>query len=198
MSRSLVSALGAVVLLSLVSALAFAGQPDPGNSTGETRIGASPKNLTVGPAAQYVYVYTLRDNTNQPVEGFPASQVELDFGGCFNSNTRPTDEIPADGPSDNNGDIEWRINLTFGGADPCAVDVLVQNVVFDTIIADNPGGLRNPDIQGDGLVSLTDLSLFQQAFVNGGPPWQGDLAEPFDDLTSLTDLSIFQQHFVAP
>jgi len=186
-----------VVLASVIAtASAMAGQPDPANCSGEERIGASPKNVCVGESARYVYVFTLRDNTNAPVEGFPASQVELDFGDCFEPSTRPTTEIPADGPSDVNGDIRWFVNLNFGGSDPCAVNVLVQNVVFQTIVADFPGGVRNPDENGDGNIALTDLSLFQQCFVGGGPPYCCDLAEPFDGLCSLTDLSIFQQHFV--
>ena len=198
MSRFLVSALGAAILLGLMSGLVFAGQPDPGQSSGETRIGVSPKNLSVGPAATYQYFYTLRDNTGAPVAGFPASQVELRFTACTEQSTRPLNEIPADMDSNANGDMIWWTNLTFGGSDPCQVDVLVQNVVFFTIPPADPGGVRSPDENGDGQVALVDLSLWQQSFVAQTPPYRGDLSEPFDDAIALLDLSVWQQHFVAP
>ncbi len=196
MSRSLVSALGALAILS-TAAIALAGQPDPGQSSGENRIGVSPKNLTAPASFVYTYTFTLRDNTGAPVVNFPASQVELDFDDCFEPSTRPADEIQADGPSDLNGDVVWSTNLNFGGSDPCAVDVLVQNLVFATIPGDSPGGVRSPDVNGDGQVSLADLSLFQGAFVSGGPPYVGDLLLD-DDTPALGDLSLYQNHFTAP
>jgi hypothetical protein len=198
MARFLVSALGAAILLGLVSTLVFAGQPDPGQSGGEDRIGCSPKNICVTGTAQYVYEYTLRDNNGAPVVGFPASQVELRFTACTNPSTRPLNEIPADTDSDNSGIVRWIVNLNFGGADPCEVDVLVQNVEFFSIAGfdtDVCGGLRSPDENGDGLVALADLSIWQQAFVNQTPAWQGDLAETHDCSIALGDLSVWQQHF---
>lgn len=200
MSRSLVSALGAVVLLSLVSALAFAGQPDPGSSQviSGPYMGCSPKNTAVSGVNQFVVQYRLNDGSG-PVEGFPASQVELDFDDCFNPSTRPADEIPADGPSNASGDVFWIVNIEFGGGDPCAVDILVQNVLFATLegeATDPAGGLRSPDIDGDGSVQLLDLAQFQPAFVTGGPAWVADY--DFSTTVGLNDLAIFQAHFTAP
>jgi hypothetical protein len=67
--------------------------------------------------------------------------------------------------------VRWQTALNFGGGDPCAVRVLVQNVVFKTLAADQglpgpsvDGGLRSVDENGDGLVALGDLSTFQQHF----------------------------------
>ncbi len=201
MFRFLVGALGAAILLTMIATLTFAGQPDPLQCYGDERVGVSPKNLTCPPTAQYEYAYFLLDNTGTPVAGFPASQVELRFTACNNPSTRPLNEIPADADSDANGKIVWSVNLNWGGSDPCFVDILVQNTVFTTLPdegTDPCGGLRGPDINGDGLVALADLSIWQQAFVAGGPPWQGDIAEEFDCLTALADLSVWQQHFIAP
>ena len=135
----------------------------------------------------------------------PASQLELDFINCANPSTRPAEEIQADADSDPNGLVTWTVALTFGGGDPCAVRVLVQNVVFKTLLADgsgNPidGGLRSVDANGDGSVSLTDLVVFQQEFTNTGTrhDYRGDLGQPFDGQTSLVDLVWFQNHFSAP
>jgi len=201
MSRFLVSALGAAVLLTMIATLALAGQPDPGQCYGDDYVGVSPKNLTAPPAQQYVYSFTLLDNLGTPVAGFPASQVELRFTACNNPSTRPSNEIIADGDSDANGLITWSTNLNWGGGDPCYVDVLVQNAVFKTMgdyPTDNCGGLRSVDEDGDGNVALSDLVVWQPAFVTGGPAYQGDLAQPFDCASALADLVTWQQHFTAP
>jgi hypothetical protein len=193
------------VLLGALSTLALAGQPDPNQSTWGNVVGCSPKNLTAPPPAQYIFTGTIRDGAAAPIADFPASQLELDFGSCTNQSTRPADQIVADSNSNANGLVTWRVNLNFGGGDPCAVRILVQNVVFKTLLADGSGqaidgGLRSPDQNGDGGVALGDLSLFQQEFVNTGVrhDYRGDLAPPFDGNTALGDLSVFQGHFTAP
>jgi hypothetical protein len=206
MSRFLVSALGAAVLLGALSTLALAGQPDPNQSTWGNLVGCSPKNLTTSAPTRYSFTGTIRDGAGAPIANFPASQLELDFGACTNPSTRPADQIAADGDSNVNGGVTWSTNLNFGGGDPCQVRVLVQNVVFKTLISDgtNPGGIdggvRSVDQNGDGSVALTDLAQFQQEFVNTGVrhDYRGDFGPTFDGQTGLTDLATFQSHFVAP
>lgn len=205
MSRFLVSALGVAVLLGAFTPLVLAGQPDPNQSTWGEIVGCSPKNLRAPLSARYRFEGTIRDGAQAPIANFPATQLELDFTNCTNPSTRPADEIQADGDSNANGLVVWTVALNFGGGDPCAVRVLVQNVVFKTLRADgsgNPidGGLRSPDENGDGSVSLLDLVQFQQEFTNIGTrhDFRGDLQQPFDGSTSLADLVQFQQHFTAP
>ncbi len=197
MFRLPLSILVAAIVCGIIVPVAFASQPDPGECYGDEHVGVSPKNCTVPPTVQYVYEFFLLDEVAAPVEGFPASQVDLDFSACGG----PHNQIPADGDSDANGRIEWRINLCFSESGPCQVDVLVQDQVFWSMPGNPPdpcGGVRCPDENGDGLVALADLSTWQQAFVTGGPAYQGDLSENFDCLTALADLSTWQQHFVAP
>jgi hypothetical protein len=207
MSRFLASALGAAVLLGAMSSQAPAGQPDPNQSTWNNLVGCSPKNTTAPVASRYTFQGTLRDGAGAPIANFPAAQLELDFGSCLNQSTRPQNQIAADADSDVNGVVRWNSALNFGGGDPCAVRVLVQNVVFKTLAADQglpgpslDGGIRSVDENGDGLVALGDLSTFQQEFVNTGTrhDFRGDLGPTFDGLTALADLSTFQQHFTAP
>ena len=161
------------------------------------RLGVSPRNLFVDPSVRYEYVFVLRDNQGMPIPGFPASQMMLDFTGCERPSTRPLDQIPADAASNQNGEVVWRTNLHFGGADPCAVGVRVMNVLFHTIPPADPGGSRRPDADGDGLIALGDLVTWAECFVGGGPPWCCDLAMPFDDICSLEDLRWMQRHFTA-
>jgi hypothetical protein len=170
----------------------------------------SPKNLTVPASHRYQFTGTLRTMAGDPVPNFPAAQLELDFGQCGNPSTRPQNQIPADFDTDANGFVIWSANLNFGGGDPCIVRVLVQNVVFKTLAAHQglpnaslDGGVRSPDENGDGVIGLANLGIFQTEFVNTGTrmDYRGDLAQAngvHDGLTTLTDLAFFQAHFVAP
>ena len=146
MSRFLASALGAAVLLGALSSVGLAGQPDPNQSTWNNLVGCSPKNTTAPVASRYTFQGTLRDGAGAPIVNFAAAALELDFGSCLNTSTRPQNQIPADAPSDVNGVVRWSTALTFGGGDPCEVRVLVQNVVFKTLASHQ--GLPGPSIDG--------------------------------------------------
>jgi hypothetical protein len=184
--------------------------PDNHTSTWDNTIGVSPKNQAVPGTHRYQFTGTLRDGPGNPIGNFPAAQIKLDFGGCLNPSTRTASQIRADADTDANGFVIWSLNLDFGGGDPCGARVLVQNVVFKTLAAhiglpnaSLDGGVRSPDENGDGLIGLADLGIFQTEFVNTGTrlDYRGDLAQAngaFDGLTTLTDLAFFQAHFVAP
>jgi len=81
-------------------------------------------------------VVARRDGRRAAIGNFPAAVLELDFTTCLNASTRPANQIAADADSDVNGVVRWNTALNFGGGDPCAVRVLVQNVVFKTLAAD--------------------------------------------------------------
>jgi hypothetical protein len=68
------------------------------------------------------------------------------------------------------------------------------------------GGVRSPDVNGDGAIGLGDLGTMQQEFVNLGVrrDFIGDLAQTcgppeyrFDGCTDLRDLGNLQSHFVS-
>jgi len=167
----------------------------------------SPKNVCVPAPCRCRLEGILRDSQGVPIPNFPASQVLLDFGACSNPSTRPMNRVPADENSDVDGRVYWEVGLNFGGADPCAVVVRVQNQVFATISGHQglppngiDGGVRSPDQNGDGLVALGDLSVFQQEFTNVGQrfDYRGDMTLPCDGATALADLSCFQVHFSTP
>ena len=204
-----------VLSAALVAALsappeAGATEPDTGMSTWDNTVAVSPKNQTVPVSHRYQFTGTLRTMLGEPVPNFPAAQMELDFGNCLNPSTRLQNQIPADGDTDANGFVVWSVNLAFGGGDPCGVRVLVQNVVYKQLAAhiglpngSLDGGVRSPDQNGDGVIGLVDLGIFQAEFVNTGTrlDYRGDLAQSngvHDGLTTIADLSFFQQHFVAP
>jgi hypothetical protein len=207
MSRFLVTALGTAVVLGAMASPVLAGQPDPNQSTFDALIGASPKNQTVTAGNEFIYDGILRDGAGVPIGDFPAAQVELDFTSCTNPSTRPSDQIGADTDSDTNtGRVFWDLGLTFGGADPCEVRVLVQNVVFEALdgggsvpCAQIDGGLRSPDEDGGGTITLGDFTTWRAEFNNPGPncnDWRGDL--DLNGATTLSDLTRFRAHFNAP
>ncbi len=193
--------LAALILFLCSSEVALAQLPDPGNSGIPDippqpigRLGASPLNdLITDPTFTYSFAYTLRDASNAPVPDFPASEVALDFSGCTHASTRPSDLIHPDGPSEVNGTVLWRQSLTFGGAAPCEVRILVSGVEFLVLPGAPLGGVRSPDNNGDGWISLADLQLYQMAFAEQQPTWRGDLNG--DDQIALADLVFLQHHF---
>jgi hypothetical protein len=167
----------------------------------------SPKNICVPASCRCRFEGILRDAQGVPIPNFPASQVVLDFTACANPSTRPMDRIPADENSNANGLVYWEVGLHFGGSDPCEVLVRVQGDIFATILGHQglpdpqiDGGVRSPDMNGDGLVAIQDLSAFQQEFTNTGPrvDYRGDVAMPCDGLTTIVDLGFFGCHFSTP
>jgi len=211
-SNRMVAVCMSVVFLGLACPrFSHASTPDPLNCTWGSTVAVSPKNRTAMVNFRYQFTGTLRDASGAPIAAFPANQLMLDFSLCGEPSTRLQDNIRADGDSDINGTVKWSLNLNFGGADPCGARVLVQNIVFKILRPHQglpnvnlDGGLRSPDENGDGVISLADLAIFREEFVNMGPlrfDYRGDIGQPagqFDGITSLVDLSFFQAHFVAP
>jgi hypothetical protein len=201
-SLALTAVIGATILLQLPMP-ALAQLPEFVHSTFDSVIGVSPVNFQVPPRCKYRFEGILRDGNGNPVPHFPASLVELDFSECLSSSTRPFDQIPADEDSDEEGRVYWENGLGFGGADPCRVLVLVQNVPFHIVPGHRglpgplrDGGVRSPDADGRGSVGLPDLGALQTEFFNTGirQDYIGDLAPPFDGQTNLADLGMAQCH----
>jgi hypothetical protein len=218
MSRFLVAALGTAVLLGAFSPLALAGQPDPAVCVYDSIFGCSPKNMTNsinGTLDQYEHRVQLRASDLSFVEGFPATQVEVDLTGCNFPTTRASDQIPGDADSNANGEIFWRINANFGGVQTCAPRIALQNAIVFTMLAhlglpnaNRDGGVRSPDNfhqalntpGGDGIVGIVDFSNFRLEFnsVSNRKDYIGDIfSQPYDGLCTISDLSCMRNHFNA-
>jgi hypothetical protein len=156
------------------------------------KLGRSPKNFDVANPFQYTLRFTLRNEAGVPIYNWPRQDITLDV------------LAPCQNP--------------FAGLNPTSV--LGATMIWDPIALDRPGGsctgpnvvrvriislncdrylnaVTSPDEDGDAQVALADLAVFQQAFVTGGPPYQGDL-NLSGGAPDLGDLSFFQRHFVAP
>lgn len=185
-------ALGWLLSHLLAAGLAGATSPDLGQCTWDPRIGRSPKNLEVGdPAFQYVLNGVLRDINGEPIANFPASLLELEiFNPCDNVDVRNPD---ADSGPD--GSVQWGpAKLDQGGA--CTGNPAAEIRIFGVGVAKVYFLVSSPDGNGDGIIGLQDLGIFQQAFVTQTNPHYGDLT--LDGLIDLRDLGFFQRHFNAP
>ena len=58
--------------------------------------------------------------------------------------------------------------------------------------------LANPDVNGDGEISVVDLAYFQENFTNPNPPASSVSDFNCDGSVAVTDLSYWQSHFIAP
>ena len=195
MKRTLIL-IAAVCAVQVAGGTAVAQYPDCNQSfvIPPARLGLSPKNLEVATQFQYTLRMQLWNMAGAPEANWPAGDIVLEVAApCPN----PFTGLNPNGPSNANGIITWGpIELDRPGGS-CAG----ANVVHIRIISVNCdyflNSVTSPDEDGDGLVALADLSVFQQAFVNGGPTHQGDL-NLSDGRPDLGDLGFFQRHFVAP
>jgi len=177
-----------------VAGMALANIPDQSQSTFGNRLGRSPKNVEVAnPTFQYTYSGVLRNAVGAPIAGWPLTDIVLEINApCQN----PVSLNPI-ANSDANGNVTWNaVKLDQGGGSCTGANVadvrIISIGVFKTLTS-----VTSPDEDGNGSIALADLSTFQQAFVNAGPQYQGDL-NLNGSAPDLGDLSFFQQHFVAP
>jgi hypothetical protein len=178
-----------------VAGMALANIPDQNQSTFGNRLGRSPKNLEVtgGAAFQYTYSGVLRNAVGAPIANWPAADILLEIvAPCQN----PVQLTPI-GNSDVNGNVTWNATKLDQGGGSCigagVADVRIVSIgIFKTL-----NEVTSPDENGSTVVDIVDLGIFQQAFTNGAPTYQGDLnlsGGPPD----VADLGFFQQHFTAP
>jgi len=177
--------------LLMLSNVAAGELPDCLQSTIDppARLGRSPKNVEVGdPDFQYTLSFTVRNAAGTPILGWSAADVTLEvLAPCQNPF----------GPLNPGPGLVWdaaRLDRPGGsctGANVVRVRLISANCTWYL------NSVTSPDEDGNGSVALADLSIFQQAFVAGGPFFQGDLnlSGGFPD---LGDLLFFQKHFTAP
>ena len=181
------------------SSLTIAGScPDNGN------VAAHPGGVgdPLHPPGDYWIQVIVGDSHGTPIRGL--WDVKLDLNACTELHTANLPAVPArfvfaDAPTDNDGKTVFRNSMAFGGSDACAFDLKVGGTTLQAY-----GGLRNIDVNGDGITALNDLSVWQQAWLSQNPAlrYRCDLdlidqpCNPY--CCSLGDLSIFNTHFQEP
>ena len=134
---------------------------------------------------------TILDSLDVPIANFPFEDCWLESldGGmvpCIGGTT-------ADFNTDALGETQWVYPLRAAGYSEAPVLVLINGDALHT----NPGlplNFNSPDINGDGIVNLTDVAIFSNAYFSGYQ-FRCDLFR--DGLLNLSDIPIFATHFTA-
>lgn len=144
----------------------------------------------------------VKDNAGVPIPGIPAADFWL--MGCNDPGLvlcAGGGAINADSATNALGQTTISGDLGAGGCDSIGVYVVVQGVVIEDGPPNcNPDCLpiitTSPDINGDLVVDLIDLSEFSKSYTS--PPHQYLYCKDFncDGVIDLIDFSLFSQHYL--
>lgn len=195
-NRRLLSLVLAAGLILGLASLAMAGVPDPGKSEVSTAGGA----VTITPAGNGQSLLsrgagidvTVRDANGLPIPTYPGQDIWVDDAGSGDINLCQGGSA-ADADTDANGFTTITGIISGGGNTQAGMSVYVSGVALtltvdgvDTVIDLD---VNSPDINGDRVVDLSDISIFS-----------GDLAPPATAFRSdfnhsgnvdLSDISLF-------
>jgi len=119
--------------------------------------------------------------------GFPAEDIWLvsESGGLVSCAGGSTADLV-----DSDGWIVWFSPLMAGGCNDTAdpTRLVVVGMIIDSHI---PCWFRSPDISGDLMVNLTDITLFTEALHGAAQAWRADFNR--DDVVNLADIVVFTQ-----
>jgi hypothetical protein len=133
---------------------------------------------------------TVRDVFSAPIANYPFEDITLSSldGGmafCTGGNT-------ADASTDVDGVTQFQNPLNAGGFSTSASQVKINNQALSNTIA---LGYVSPDISGDGVVNLSDVSIFGADFYDVNYQYRSDLF--FDGDVNLSDLGDLAAHLGA-
>jgi len=142
----------------------------------------------------------VKDPTGRPVSGILAADFWLE--GCTGQLTLCGGAGAIDADSANNAEGRTTISgsLASGG---CDIGLLV--IVQGTVVRDPqdctrylclPYDVKSPDISGDLIVDIIDLSLFANGYTSPPKPYQWCYDFNCDALVDIIDFSIFAQHYL--
>jgi hypothetical protein len=144
----------------------------------------------------------VRDNAGAPIPGIPAADFWLI--GCNDPGLvlcGGSGAINADSATNALGQTTISGQLAAGGCDSVGVLVVVQGVIIEDVLDNcNPNCLPiiavSPDINGDLVVDLVDLSEFAKSYTS--PPKQYLFCKDYncDGYIDLVDFSLFSQHYL--
>jgi hypothetical protein len=142
-----------------------------------------------------------KDQTGTPIAGIPAADFWVEgctgamvlCGGSGSSN--------ADSASSTNGCTTMSGAVAAGGCDIGLIVVIQGVIVKDQATACTtdkclPIAIRSPDINGDLIVDIIDLSLFAVGYTSPPKPYDPCLDFNCDGLVDIIDFSIFAQHYL--
>jgi len=181
-----------------LAGLAMAGVPDAGKSVAYTNGGVA--TITPGGAAPSLASYnvvvtvTVRDGNNLPIPAFPAQDIWLDDNGSTDINLCQSGGT-ADAATDAAGFTTITGVLRGGGHTQGGCAVYVSGVAVE-----GPGGtpgvpkslpvdINSPDITGDRIVELADITAFSGDLTPPSNAFRSDFTH--NGIVDLPDISLF-------
>lgn len=130
-----------------------------------------------------------------PLPGWSAEDIS--FGAVEDHTQSCTQDylITGQGLTDSDGWTEITLAPHGGGWTQGILEVFIM---ADPALIEDPDPsvlsiqFNSPDINGDGLVNLVDVSLFAQDFFSGTAPFRSDLV--WDGVLNLSDVGVFAQN----
>jgi hypothetical protein len=144
----------------------------------------------------------VKDNTGTPIQGILAA--DFWFIGCSDPGLvlcGGGGSMNADSATNANGETTMSGQLAAGGCDSVGVHVVVQGVVIEDVNNScNDLCLTiyavTPDINGDLVVDLIDLSIFASDYTSPPKPYWQCLDYDCNGVIDLIDFSLFAQHYL--
>jgi len=142
------------------------------------------------------------DITGSPIRGIPAADFWVDGDGCGGNMILcgGSSSCNADSATDANGQTTISGAVAAGGCGEVGLAVVVQGiVVLDTTGLRQlclPYEVRSPDITGDLVVNLADLSVFATGYTSPPQPYNKCVDYNCDGVINLADYSRFAAHYL--
>lgn len=182
---------------------AVTGIPDPCLSTASSNGGC----LIVCPSGDAdklqdigaIITVTILDASGVPLGAFPATDIWVQ--GCTGGLVAgaPLFGIQADAPTNAAGETTISGPIEAGGQD-VGLSVVVMGVPLMESDCVNvlclPYDAKSPDINGDTVVDLIDLSDFAVGYVSPPKPYQWELDFNCDSVVDLVDFTLFAAHYL--
>ena len=133
-----------------------------------------------------------------PLGGFPAEDIGLQAHVCATMGCGQPYVMIADADTDPDGWTRFSAAPRAGGWSQDLLDIWLVGDPASLIGADIPPlpiWFNSPDLSGDLVVDLTDMTLFTQDLGSGEAVFRSDLV--WDGVLNLSDIAVFTQHLGA-
>ena len=131
----------------------------------------------------------MRDSGGHPIAGFPSEDIWLEGPGLQFAIAGSTADIH----TQTYGYTEWALPLGGGGSMESAQ--MYGTINSNPVFGENPLPFirfNSPDMNGDLVINLVDVSLFAQVYL-GGYSYSADFY--WDGLLNMVDVAILAQHY---
>jgi hypothetical protein len=151
------------------------------------------RTLDGTPVDATIHVWIV-DGGADPIYGFPWEDIWLESTAGSLAPCYPLG-VMADAATDLQGYTAFSGALSAGGHSAPGEKLQVYIAGTPVACCDLDIRFNSPDVDGNGVVDLTDLVLFSQAYTGGAYDYAGDLFA--DGVLNLSDVQVFATHYAA-